>query len=177
LGNTQWNKKITVKSIIKTSNGKYVLVGSHLAQLVKIDEQGNTLWHNSNDGNYETDSGAVARDGGYIFCSTLAGSPIMATEYWGYVVKADPDGKMEWEIEYSKNSLINSIVASSDGGFVFTGVNQYVLSGGNDGLWFVKIDPAEIPEFPSLTPLLITSVAVVAVAVVYRQKLNKKNQR
>ena len=33
-----------------------------------------------------------------------------------------------------------------------------------------------IPELPSWTPLLITLIAVVAVAIVYRQRLNKQNQ-
>jgi len=177
LGNTQWNKSITVRSILKTSDGKYVLVGSQLAQLVKIDEQGNTGWRNSNDGNYPTDSGVVALDGGYIFCCNLASSPIMSTEYWGYIVKANHNGKMEWEMEYSgNNNLINSIVATSDGGYVFTGVNPYDLSGGNDGLWFVKIDPSEIPEFPSWTSLLIMLVAVMAVAVIYRRILSNPNR-
>jgi hypothetical protein len=161
LGNTEWYKNQSVRSILKTSDGKYVLVRSQLAQLVKIDTHGNTVWSNSNDGNYATDSGAVALDGGYIFCCNLASSPIMATEYWGYVVKADHNGKMEWDIEYSgNNSLINSIVATSDGGYVFTGVNPYYLSDGNDGLWFVKIEPSEIPEFPSLLilPLFLMTV-------------------
>jgi hypothetical protein len=165
LGNTEWYKNLSVRSILKTSDGKYMLVRSNLAQLIKINAQGNTVWRNSNDGNYATDSGSVARDGGYVFCCNLASSPIMSTDYWGYVVKADPDGKMEWEMEYSKNSLINSIVASSDGGYVFTGVNPYDLSGGNDGLWFVKLDPSEIPEFPSwiILPLfLITILFAVA---------------
>jgi hypothetical protein len=165
LGNTEWYKNLSVRSILKTSDGNYMLVRSNLAQLIKINAQGNTVWRNSNDGNYATDSGSVARDGGYVFCCNLASSPIMSTDYWGYVVKADPDGKMEWEMEYSKNSLINSIVASSDGGYVFTGVNPYDLSGGNDGLWFVKLDPSEIPEFPSwiILPLfLITILFAVA---------------
>jgi hypothetical protein len=150
LGNTEWYKNQSVKSILKTSDGKYVLVRSELSQLVKINANGTTLWSNNNEGNYATDSAAIALDGGYIFCCNLASSSIMATDYWGYVVKADQNGKMEWEIEYSgNNNLINSIVATSDGGYVFTGVNPYYLSSGNDGLWFVKIDTSEIPEFPS----------------------------
>jgi hypothetical protein len=165
LGNTEWYKNLSVRSILKTSDGKYMLVRSNLAQLIKINAQGNTVWRNSNDGNYATDSGSVARDGGYVFCCNLASSPIMSTDYWGYVVKADPDGKMEWEMEYSKNSLINSIVASSDGCYVFTGVNPYDLSGGNDGLWCVKLDPSEIPEFPSwiILPLFLMTVLFAVV--------------
>jgi len=33
------------------------------------------------------------------------------------------------------------------------------------------MEPIEIPEFPSWTPLLVLSVAVVAVTVVYKRKL------
>jgi hypothetical protein len=174
LGNTQWNKSITVRSILKTSDGKYLLIRSQLAQLVKIDEQGNTVWSNSNDGNYPTDSGSITSDGGYIFCCNLASSPIMSTDYWGYVVKADHNGKMEWEMEYAgSNNLINSIIASDDGGYVFTGVNPYDLSGGNDSLWFVKIDPSEIPEFPSWIILSLFVTATLAV-IIYRNRLSRK---
>jgi parallel beta-helix repeat protein len=38
------------------------------------------------------------------------------------------------------------------------------------------LKPFIIPEFPSWTPLLITSVAVVTVAVIYRRRLIKQNQ-
>jgi hypothetical protein len=179
LGNIQWNKSITVRSIIKTSDGKYLLIRSQLAQLVKIDEQGNTVWwSNSYAGDYPTDSGAVASDGGYIFCCNLASSQIMATDYWGYVVKADHNGKIEWEMEYAgSNNLINSIVATSDGGYVFTGVNPYDLSGGNDGLWFVKIDPSEIPEFPSWTPLPIMLLSVTMLVVIYKIRIQNQGRR
>jgi hypothetical protein len=34
-----------------------------------------------------------------------------------------------------------------------------------------------IPEFPSWTPLLITIIAVVAVTLIYRRSLHKRNQR
>lgn len=37
--------------------------------------------------------------------------------------------------------------------------------------------PDNVPEFPSWTPLLVALVAVVAISVVYKHKLNKHNQR
>ena len=97
----------------------------------------------------------------------------MATDYWGYVVKADNNGKFEWEMEYAgSNNRINSIVATSDGGYVFTGVNPHYLSGGNNGLWFVKIDPSEIPEFLSWKILPLFLIATFAV-VFFRKRLKK----
>lgn len=151
LGYTQWKKNIRVSSIIKTSDGSYVLVGSQPAQLVKVDLQGNIEWSNSFDNYYTTTSGALARDGGYILAGTASGSAPMSMDYSGYVVKADHNGKIEWNLEYSGSNLINSIVATDDGCYVFTGVNPYFLSGGNDGLWLVKIG-ASPPPSPSPSP-------------------------
>jgi hypothetical protein len=39
------------------------------------------------------------------------------------------------------------------------------------------VDIETIPEFPSWTPMLITLVALVALAVVYRHNLHKQSQR
>ena len=142
LGNTQWNKSITVSSIIKTSDGNYMLVGSQPAQLVKIDIQGNTVWSNSYDSYYTTNSGALTRDGGYIFAGTTSSSAPMSMDYSGYVVKADANGKIEWSSGYSGSNLINSVIAANDGGYVFTGVNPYYLSGGTNGLWLVRLEKA-----------------------------------
>lgn len=153
LGNTQWNKSITVSTIIKTSDGNYILVGSQPAQLVKIDIQGNTVWSNSYDSYYTTNSGVLTRDGGYIFIGTTSSSAPMSMDYSGYIVKVDANGKIEWNSGYSGSNLINSIIATKDGGYVFTGVNPYYLSGGNNGLWLVKIggSPSQSP-LPSLNP-------------------------
>ena len=37
-------------------------------------------------------------------------------------------------------------------------------------------EPYAIPEYPSLMPMLITLVAIIAIAIVYRRKLSKNNQ-
>jgi len=175
LGNTQWYKSLMVRSILKTSDGKYLLVESPPPRLVKMDLEGNIEWSNSYDDYYTINSGALANDGGYIFAGTNSSMYPMATYFNGYVVKVGANGKMEWNMDYSGSTLINSIVATSDGGYVFTGVNPYDLSGGNDGLWLVKIDPSEIPEFPSWTPLLILLLAVTIIGVIYKRKLHKSN--
>jgi hypothetical protein len=156
LGNVQWNRSIFVSSIVKTSDGKYVLLGS--GQLTKIDLQGNTEWSRSYDSfykNYYTiNSGGLARDGGYIFVGTASSSAPMAEDYSGYVAKVDAGGKVAWTYGYSGTNLINSIVTTADGFYVFTGVNPYYLSGGNDGVWLVKIgeNPASSTEPSPQTP-------------------------
>jgi parallel beta-helix repeat protein len=53
----------------------------------------------------------------------------------------------------------------------------YVISENNQDNYPLMEPVPVIPEFPSWTPLLITLVAVVAVAVVYRQRLRKDGGR
>lgn len=92
-------------------------------------------------------------NGGYIFVGTTSSSTPMSMDYSGYVVKADANGKREWSSGYSGSNLINSVIAANDGGYVFTGVNPHYLSGGNNGLWLVKIGGSPSPSpSPSLNP-------------------------
>ena len=155
-GNIEWNKSITVTSIVKTNDGKYLLLGSHQGsgQLTKIDLQGNTEWSKNYESFYNNyyniNSGAVARDGGYVFAGNTFGTVPMAMDYSGYVAKVDANGNVAWTFGYSGSNLINSIVATTDGYYVFTGVNPYYLSGGNSGLWLVKI--GENPPSNESTP-------------------------
>jgi N-acetylneuraminic acid mutarotase len=73
-------------------------------------------------------------------------------------------------------AVVNDILYAIGGGSTNLNVRQY-----NENERYTPI--GYIPEFPSWTPLQITLVAVVAVivtlavVVIYRQKLNKKNQR
>ena len=52
------------------------------------------------------------------------------------------------------NNVISSIIATNDGGYVFTGVNPYHYPGVNNGLWFVKIEgkPPLVTEPTEPTP-------------------------
>jgi hypothetical protein len=55
------------------------------------------------------------------------------------------------------------------------GDTPYIINRNNKDN-YPLMEPTVIPEFPSWTPLLITLVAVVAVAVIYRRRLIKQNQ-
>jgi len=66
----------------------------------------------------------------------------------------------------------NGIDTDGDG----IGDTPYVIDENNRDN-YPLMEPTIIPEFPSWTPLLITLVAVVAVAVIYRQKMSKSDKR
>jgi len=60
----------------------------------------------------------------------------------------------------------------------------YAIGGGSTNLNVRQYDENErytpigyIPEFPSWTPLLIMLIGVLAVTVIYKQKLHKQNRR
>jgi hypothetical protein len=165
LGNVVWNKSTpnSFESMIKTGDGKYVIVANQPVRLVKIDLQGNVEWSTSYEtGDYDKyyyfRSGTSSFDGGYILAGTTA------TDLWlpffsGYIVKTDSNGKLEWKIEYSEDNAINSIIPSQNGGYVFTGVTTSD-STGDECVWFVKIEenptipaePTNSPEPKDLTP-------------------------
>jgi hypothetical protein len=170
-GNTEWERTYgsttseRAHALVETSDGGYALAGytsifspatgiTSEYLLIKTDEHGNMEWNNTYAKSNAARAYAVveASDGGYV----LSGI--------GPLVKTDEYGNVEWN--QTVEGVVNSLVATSDGG--------YALAGGlNFDFWLAKADEhGVIPEFPSWTPLLITLVVVVVVAVVYRHKLN-----
>lgn len=90
LGNVQWNRSISVSSIVKTSDEGYVLV-KH-TQLAKVDLQGNIDWVNSYVGGQE---GAVTHDDGYILSGHISDTAPYPVDIHGYIVKTDVNGTLE----------------------------------------------------------------------------------
>jgi len=105
-----------------------------------------------------------------IVLFVLLGSPLII------LVEAEPSWLI-WSQTYGgiKEDRANSLIETSDGGYALAG-NTRSFGAGDEDFWLVKANEQGVPEFPSWTPLLITLVAVVVVAVVYRHKLKKQSQ-
>jgi hypothetical protein len=71
---------------------------------------------------------------------------------------------------HETNGILNIYNASGK----FFLVNQ-ATNTNSSSILIIEQNTDSIPEFPSWTPLLITSIAAVAVAVIYRQRLCKHN--
>jgi hypothetical protein len=170
-------------SLIQASDGGYAIAGytssfgagDNDGWLVKTDPDGDMKWNYTYGGSESDIFWAVQQtvDVGYIMAGNTRsfGIGVFGISS-GWLVKTDGDGNLLWNRTYGGEVAdgARSVVETSDGGYVFAGSTSSIGAGNSD-FWLVKTDAQGIPEFPSWTPLLITLVAVVAVAVVYRRKL------
>ena len=142
------------RSIIQTSEGGYILVGSSYSKVqqitsfqdilvIKLTNDGEVEWQNYYGGS-RTDTGEriyETADGGYIVGGTTSSSDgdvsilRSSSDYW--IFKLSKDGDMLWEKTYGGGSGFNRLsdfFKTSDGGYVLAGKH-----GGKD-YWIIKID-------------------------------------
>jgi arginine repressor len=150
-GNVLWTKTIGgsdhdfAYSIIQSSDGGYVVAGSYGdIYVVKLDSSGNVIWTKT--------IGGSSSDGAYSIIQSSDGGYVVAgyTESFGaaygdiYVVKLDSSGNVIWTktIGGSDTDTANSIIQSSDGGYVVAGATRTFKAGrGRDAdIYVVKMD-------------------------------------
>ncbi len=148
-GDTLWTRKYGSRwydagnSVVQTTDGGYIIAGytRHRANnvyLIKTDSLGNTLWENTY-GNPAADmddegySVAQTSDGGYI----ITGYSESDTNRMDvYLIKTNSLGNIVWERTYGgdENDEGRSVVQTSDGGYVITGITSSFVAGYNDVL-------------------------------------------
>jgi len=183
-GNLLWNKRFGgtdydhANCVAATKDGGCVVGGvsggnnSSLVML-KINAAGNLEWSKFYSANTRHDAHAIAQtpEGGYV----LAGS---ASTYnngsWGYVVKTDSAGNLEWSkfvFDRSFYPAVQQLVVTKDSGYAVV-VNQKTTNGYYD-IFLIKLNKAgnftwaksigdESTDFPS--DLVQTSDGGYAVA-------------
>jgi predicted secreted protein len=176
-GNHEWNKTYggsgaeNAFSVVKTGDGGYALAGRTGSfgegrldfWLVKVDSSGGHEWNKTygGAGNDPAHSMVEANlvktgDGGYV----LAGftQSFGAGGQDGWLIKTDAAGNMEWNNTYGgvEDDVLNSVVTSSDGGYVLAGFTQSFGAGGQD-FWLVKIaGPTKYPLSIHCSPVEVT---------------------
>jgi len=156
-GNMEWNKTYGgpeydhPRSLVVTSDGGFVISGCKTSYdtgksdvwLMKTDSAGNMEWNKTYGGARSEDvfSMKTTSDGGFILTGHT--SSFGAGGYDCWVVKTDSAGNMEWNKTYGGASWDqgNSVVMTSDGGFVFAGETSSFGVGYKD-FWFFKTDSA-----------------------------------
>jgi len=157
-GNTQWFKTYggpveeQAYSVIQTGDGGYVLAGytrsfgagGHDFWLVKTDSAGSPLWNKTYGGAYYDEAyyAVQTSDGGYALAGTIyTFGGIYADESYGYLVKTDSLGNMEWSKTYGGTDYVavHSVVQTNDSGFAVAGRTRY-FGAGNSDAWLVKTD-------------------------------------
>ena len=165
-----------LSTIKQTSDGGYILGGTSDSNIsgdktensqggydywiIKLDATGNIQWQNSIGGssNDYLKSMQITTDGGYILggysYSDISGdkteNSIGYNDYW--TVKLDGVGNIQWEktIGGSKYDFLNSIIQTSDGGYLLGGNSNSDISGykientqgyyGFSDYWVIKLN-------------------------------------
>jgi hypothetical protein len=153
-GNVVWTKTIGgsssdfALSITQSSDGGYAVAGwtesfgagGYDMYVVKLDSSGNVQWAKTIGGSGGDGANSIIQssDGGYVVAgqtySPGAGGDI-------YVVKLDSSGNVQWAktIGGSGGDGANSIIQSSDGGYVVAGLTRS-FGAGNEDIYVVKLD-------------------------------------
>jgi hypothetical protein len=130
-------------SVIQTSDGGYIIAGhasSYAGMLVKTDANGNELWSKIyGSGGSVANSVIQTLDGGYIIAGNTWLYGDGDSDFW--VLKTDSKGNEQWHKTYggSDSDEANSIIQTSDGGYIIAGYTSSYGAGDLD-CWVVKID-------------------------------------
>lgn len=130
-----------------TSDGGYILVGTAEFAggfgdllLIKTDANGDTLWTHTIGGSSLDQGNSVIQtsDGGYIIAGATMSYGAGANDAW--LVKTDAKGLVTWSKTYGtiNNDVAYGVVQTSDGGYVFSGMEKQ--SGLNGNAHLVKVD-------------------------------------
>jgi len=155
-GNILWQKTYggsnheRAYSIQQTSDGGYIVAGytwsfgtgNHAAWVLKLDFSGNIIWQKAYSGDNPQYAYSISQinDGGYIvagyaYVPSAGGSDAL-------IFKLDSEGNIIWQKIYGENKweYAQSILQTSDGGYIVAGYNFPLATNNPDGLVF-KLDP------------------------------------
>jgi len=195
-GIVQWNQTYggseseIANSLIQTSDGGFVLAGGTNSfgadpdmWLVKTDENGIVQWNQTYGGSGSEIANSIiqARDGGFILAGRTDSFGVGTTDMW--LVKTDENGIVQWNQTYggSIDEIANSIIQTSDGGFVLAGWTNSFGAGPSD-MWLVKLFfPTKSISFidilidrPRISLSLILIIASLGYLWYRRKKINEK---
>ncbi|HLU84909.1 MAG TPA: T9SS type A sorting domain-containing protein [Vicingaceae bacterium] len=136
------------ESIVATSDGAYVVVGSTTSNtsgntdvyLLKLDSQINVVWSwaiggNNNDWGYKVKE---TFDKGFIIVAT-SNSFSSGGDYDARLIKTDSLGVIQWQKSYGGNDwdLAYDVIQTTDSGFAFCG-ETYNNTNGESDVYIVK---------------------------------------
>jgi len=149
-GNIQWEKTYgqfyldAAHAVVQTYDGGYIVASAHY--LLKLDSDGEVEWKKSLKG-YDHEIGNAysvqqTSDGGYIAAGKFHCEDIFNKDIW--ILKVAQDGTKEWDKTYgeSDRDQANSIQQANDGGYIVAGQIDLSSSGGNVGIWILKLHPS-----------------------------------
>ncbi|MGD6808252.1 MAG: PQQ-binding-like beta-propeller repeat protein [Candidatus Bathyarchaeia archaeon] len=155
-GDVLWSEpSVWAGSLVKTSDGGYLVVSVDGAALTKTDAQGKTQWSNTFKlgSQYSFFKDAIqTSDGGYIAC----GQAYPSYEGVAWIVKVDSTGKQQYiksaETFSGHNGFANSIIEVSKNVYVFSGAIKSISDASYSEVWLAKVSSSILSagnsEFP-----------------------------
>ncbi len=147
-GSVEWSRVYRADSLSRveqTSDGGYIAagnfgtIGAHDSNgwILKLDSKGSIVWQETFEGQdvYSIDQ---TRDEGYVLAGSvcICGSTYAVAAAW--VLKLDRNGAILWQKAYQNvgNSGVNSILQTSDGGYLAAGGGLFLkLDSEGNILW------------------------------------------
>lgn len=136
-------------SVISTSDNGYAVIGetrsygagSYDIYIIKTDENGDSLWTRSFGGNDYEKGKSISQtsDGGYIFTGSSRSSGLGEEDV--FLIKTDSAGIGDWLRAFggADHDCGNSVVQTSDGGYIVAGETESFGIGSLDG-YVVRTD-------------------------------------
>jgi len=156
-GDIIWDKKYFYGEgycLRQTSDNGYIISGSGAESpnsyekltLIKTDIDGDLIWQKffGEDSDYNYFSGITvyqtSADNGFITITAGYEYNYEEDNTDAYIIKTDSNGNKEWDLKLGGpfDDYGYSILESSDGSYIFTGVVG--SSGRNEDIWLVKLD-------------------------------------
>ncbi len=142
-------KEESANSVIKVSDG-YVMAGvtktwghgREDAYVVKIDNDGNQMWHNAYGFGYDEVANQIiaTQDGGYLLVGTTDSDNKNQKDI--FVVKMDSVGAIQWQYHYGTKEQDEGFgVVEAEDGYVIAGSTKETASYNKDA-YLLKIDRA-----------------------------------
>jgi len=143
------SKEDRASSLIQTSDGGYVVAGSTESKgaggldfwLLKLNSQGKLLWDRTFGGSKDdvVNSFIQTSDGGYAVAGSTTSKGAGNYDFW--LLKLDKQGNQIWDRTFGAGTLdwANSLVQTSDGGYVVAGSTESKGAGGRD-FWLLKLN-------------------------------------
>ena len=137
-------------SLVQSSDGGYVIAGSHLNTsynfdmwLVKTDASGNMSWDKKFGNSGGADSGKeicydiIKTNDGYVLAGITSSKGSGKDDFW--LVKTDTNGNKQWDKTFggANNDQARSVIQTSDGGYVLAGYTESKGAGKKD-CWIVR---------------------------------------
>ena len=154
-----WGEKDHADSVIQTSDGGFILVGSTVSLvngrgwegwLGKTDANGNLEWMQTyggfGDDHDHVNAIIPTADGGFALAGSTWSYGARFDDFW--LVKTDVHGEVEWNQTYggASGDAAASVIQMLDDGFVLAG-HTWSFGAGESDAWLVKTDARGEPRW------------------------------